>query len=125
MLVWVMSRRLKRRCPACNIQGMSLNRAEQVLFDYVEKHAEERQFWTAKVRDHMARSRDDFATAASLALELRRYWDERARVGALPGERVGADRNPPALASFRNLAEHLMRLWGPARPRRPAANERP
>ena len=126
MLVWVGVPQLKQASHLCKVRRMSLNRIEKILFDYVENHAEERQFWTAKVRGLMTATREDFATAAALAIELRYYFEERHRVGALPRE-VFADCNQPALTSFRNLAEYLMRIWGPARPERPRPklNERP
>ncbi len=101
-----------------NVRRMSLNQTEQTLFAYLESHVEERQFWQAKVRELMSASRNDPAVAAALAGELRRYRDERGSAGALPlqvHERKGLE-----LSGFLNLAEHLMRIWGPPRPLRPA-----
>jgi len=97
---------------------MSLNQTEQTLFAYLESHVEERQFWQAKVRELMSASRNDPATAAALAGELRRYGEERGSVGALPVQ--VHDKKGLELSGFRNLAEHLMRIWGPPRAPRPS-----
>ncbi len=96
---------------------MSLNRAAHAIFEYIENHAEERQFWQGKVRDLMGASQDDFGSATVLADELRRYAAERVRVGALPAQVIGREELGGMI--FRSLAEHLMRIWGPVRPVRP------
>ncbi len=101
-----------------NVRSMSLNRAEQTLFHYIENHTEERQFWQGKVRDLMTESRDDLANATVLAGELTRYFDERSRVGAVAAQVV--ENEGFGRIRLRNLAEHLMRTWGPVRPPRPA-----
>ncbi len=101
----------------CNVRGMSLNRTERILFDYIGNHVEERQFWQGKVRDLMSGSRDDPASSAALAGELRRYCEERSRVGALPAQVI--DDKGLGRFGYRNLAEYLMRIWGPVRPARP------
>jgi len=114
--------RLPTPARRCNVRNMSLNRTEQALFDYIENHTEERHFWQGKVRDLMREARDDFAVSAPLAIALRLYCDERRQVGVLPAEI--ADHKDLVRTSFRNLAEHLMRLWGPTRPPRPAHQRR-
>jgi hypothetical protein len=117
MLLSVGVLELKASSNLCNVRTVSLNRAEQILFDYVERHAEERHFWQGKVRDLMSTTEDSFSVSAQLALQLTAYWHERRGVGSLPaGVESGKDL---ALISFRNLAEHLMRLWGPTRAHRP------
>ena len=52
---------------------MSLNRCEQMIFDYVQSHPEERHFWQDKVRDLAAGAPDEHAVAAELEGELWRY----------------------------------------------------
>jgi hypothetical protein len=93
---------------------MSLNRIEQMLFDYLQRHAEERHFWQAKVHELMQKTENDFAAATALADGLRMYYEERCRVVPLFHE-VSA-REGLRRISLRNLAEHLMRIWGPIRP---------
>jgi hypothetical protein len=93
---------------------MSLNRVEQVLFEYIQHHAEEGHFWQAKVREVMQKNENDQVAAKGLAEELWRYYEERCRVIPLFHEisaREGHQR-----ISLRNLTEHLMRIWGPIRP---------
>ena len=111
---------LIRPARRCNVRSMSFNRAEQALFDYIENHAEERQFWQGKVRDLMSESRDDLANSAVLTGELGRYFDERSRVGVVSAQVV--ENEGFGRVSLRNLAEHMMRIWGPVRPPRPAGH---
>ena len=97
-----------------NMRYMSLNRIEQMLFDYLQRHAEERHFWQAKVRELMQKTESDFVAAADLADELWIYYNERCRVVPLFHE--VSSREGLRRISLRNLAEHLMRVWGPIRP---------
>ena len=96
---------------------MSLNRCEQMIFDYVQSHPEERHFWQDKVRALAAGASDEHAVAAELEGELWRYLEERSRV-AEPF-RSAAAREKLSRTSLRNLAEHLLRMWAPPRPKRP------
>jgi len=96
---------------------MSLNRCEQMIFDYVQSHPEERHFWQDKVRDLAAGAPDEHAVAAELEGELWRYLEERSRV-AEPFRSAAAREKLPR-TSLRNLAEHLLRMWAPPRPKRP------
>ena len=89
---------------------MSLNRVEQMLFDYLQRHAEERHFWQAKVHELMQKTENDFAAATALADGLRMYYEERCRVVPLFHE--ASAREGLRRISLRNLAEHLMRIWG-------------
>jgi len=107
---------LIRQAHLCNVHSMSLNRAEQILFDYMENHAEERHFWREKVLDVMEKNGNDFAVSATLAIELGLYCEERRHAGSVVTE-VVTDKYVKHF-SFRNLAEHLMRIWGPVRPPR-------
>ena len=97
-----------------NVRSMSLNRVEQMLFDYLQGHAEERHFWQAKVHELMQKTENDFAAATALADGLWTYYEERCRVVPLFHE--ASAREGLRRISLRNLAEHLMRIWGPIRP---------
>jgi hypothetical protein len=100
---------------------MSLNRCEQRLFDYVERHPEERHYWTAKVQSVYRRAGDH--TAATLELEqlLWAYYEERSAVAVPFKEAVRTEGL--RRTSMKNLAELLLRLWTEPKPRRapPAA----
>jgi hypothetical protein len=97
---------------------MSLNRIEQMVFDYVQRHAEERHYWQAKVRELMQKSENDFAAATALAGGLWMYYEERCRV--VPQFHEISAREGLRRISLRNLAEHLMKIWGPVRPVNPS-----
>jgi len=101
---------------------VSLNRTEQLVFDYLRKHAEEGQHWQGKVRALAARHATDVhAAAVALEGELWRYYEERSRVAAPFRERTrleGLRRT-----SMRNLADHLLRLWISPRPERPTPDK--
>jgi hypothetical protein len=102
---------------APQVGRMSLNRSEQLVFDHIQSHAEERQHWAEKVRKTLAGVMDEYAAAARLDGELWRYYQERSAVVATLREsarREGAQR-----ISMKNLAEHLIRLWAAPRPRKP------
>lgn len=95
---------------------MSLNRSEQLVFDYLQTHPEERQHWREKVLAAARQEIDPHAAAASLERDLWRYHQERSQVAA-------AFRNQGPLGaaqrlSMRNLAEYLLRLWASPRPKR-------
>ena len=115
----LLSRRAKeliRRSRLRNVRSMSLNGTERILFDYIIRHADERHFWEEKVRDLTRVPGDDFAISRSLANALRSYHDERCRAGSIPADAVdGSGLNRLMLI---NLAEHLIRIWGPVRPSR-------
>ena len=95
---------------------MSLNRAEQLVFDYVQTHAEERHYWMGKVQS-IASGRGPEATGAATMLEAEiwRYYQERSLVASPFRERAAAEGLQRI--SMRNLAEHWLRLWTSPRPR--------
>lgn len=98
---------------------MSLNRYEQAVFDYWEKHPEERRHWQAKVVAAAKQAEEAGTIARSLERELWDYWVERAEhVAALRDLQSGGTRR----VSLLNLADYVLRLWGP--PRKPK-NPRP
>lgn len=98
---------------------MSLNRIEQTVFDYWERQPDERRHWHDKI---FAATRAGGPAAGELARtldrELRDYVAERTpHVPAL--RNLGPDAG--SRVSMLNLAEYLIRLWGPPpKPRKPA-----
>lgn len=95
---------------------MSLNRAEQRVFDYLQNHPEERQYWQTKVQTVCQSEGDDHAAAARLDKELWRYYEERSAV-AMPFKEA-ARTEGLARTSMRNLAELMIRLWTEPRPKK-------
>ena len=91
---------------------MSLNRQEQMISAYLESHPDELRHWQGVVRREAARATDTHAAAVALDRELWRYFEERAAV-AEPFRSVAA-REGLRRTSLRNLAELLLRVWGPA-----------
>jgi hypothetical protein len=97
---------------------MSLNRYEQAVFDYWERAPDERRHWQSRVVE-LTRGGADARSARGLERELAAYVHERSEhVPALRDLRPQAG----ARVSLLNLAEYLLRLWGPPpKPRNPAA----
>lgn len=92
---------------------MSLNRNEQMVYDYLQTQPDERRHWEGVVKREAARAGGDrHAAAFSLEGELWRYYVERA--GVTEPFRGAARREGLARTSMRNLAELLLRLWAPA-----------
>ena len=118
-----MQRRAGRRFCSCfsvggkQGRGMSLNRCEQRVFDYLQGHREERQFWQDKVRA-AAGALGDHAAAVRLDGELWRYYLERSAVA--PAFMEAARLEGLQRTSMKNLAELLLRLWTEPKPRKPA-----
>lgn len=100
---------------------MSLNRYEQSLFDYWEKQPDERRHWQSKTLD-AARARPGAVgeAARTLERELWAYFVERSgQVAALRELQAGGVRR----VSLQNLAELMLRLWGPLpKPKSPTAS---
>jgi hypothetical protein len=92
---------------------MSLNASEQMIFDYVQAHPDERHYWVEKVQKTSRASVDDFEAARLLDADLWRYFEERSGV-ASPFKEL-AQRQGIRRTSMKNLAEYLLRLWGPPR----------
>jgi hypothetical protein len=95
---------------------MSLNRYEQGLFDYWERNADERRHWQMKTLEAAKAAGAPLDAARRLERDLWDYFRERhEHVPALRA--LGGDL--PSRASLQNLAELMMRLWGPPpKPRR-------
>lgn len=98
---------------------MSLNRTEQRLFDYVERHPEERHFWVNKVQGIVAGTENPHGAATRLEAELWHYYRERS--GVVREFQETAQREGLARTSMRNLAEYWLRLWVAPRPKKPPA----
>ncbi len=89
---------------------MSLNRYEQALFSYWEQQPDERRHWQAKVADVTRGLGAPVEAARSLERELWSHLVERSpHVPALRALGVGSTQR----VSLLNLAEHIIRLWGP------------
>ncbi|MBI5767968.1 MAG: hypothetical protein HZA93_09235 [Verrucomicrobia bacterium] len=95
---------------------MSLNRSEQRIFDYVQKHREEGQYWQDKVRATSRAEVSDQAAVARLEPELWRYYLERSSV--VPALMEAARVEGKQRTSMKNLAELLLRLWTEPRPKK-------
>jgi len=99
---------------------MSLNRYEQALFDYWTKQPDEKRHWQSKVIElTRTPAGDPGVMARALERELWEHLVERSQhVRVLRDLRLdGVPR-----VSLLNLAEHVIRLWGPPpKPRRQAA----
>jgi hypothetical protein len=96
---------------------MSLNRYEEALFAYWERQPDERRHWQAKVAEVGRGASQPGEAAHDLERELWSHFMER-------GPHVPALRDLGAVGlgrvSLLNLAEHIIRLWGPSpRPRTP------
>jgi hypothetical protein len=94
-----------------HLGGVSLNRSEQQLFEYIESNREERQFWEYKVRGFNTQSAARADAARLIEGELWRYYKERA--GVVPKFKQVAEREGLHRVSMQNLAEYLLRLWVP------------
>ena len=103
--------------------AMSLNRAEQMTFDYLQQKPDEKRFWEDKVRAVSARARDPHTAALELEGELWRYYEERSAVAS--PFRETAQREGLRRISLRNLAEYLLRLWAPVKVKPRGEGEEP
>lgn len=89
---------------------MSLNSAEQALFDYWHRQPDERRHWHDKVSAASRESSQPGELARALDRELWEHFLERSRhVPQLAELNAGGLRR----ISMLNLAEYLIRLWGP------------
>lgn len=97
------------------LAAVSLNRSEQMIYDYLQGHPEERHFWQEKVRAAVKNTADDHAAADRLQGDLWAYYVERS--GVVEPFRGAAQREGLQRTSMRNLAEYLIRLWTAPRPK--------
>ena len=96
---------------------MSLNRSEQILFDYLQAQPDELHHWQEKVRGAARRHPDIHSAAAWLDHSLWDYFVERSAV-AEPFLGIARSQGL-ARTSMKNLAELLLRLWVPPPPKPP------
>src|SRR5688572_25282563 len=97
---------------------MSLNRYEQTLFDYWERALDERRHWQSKV---VEMTRGSAQSPGELARTLEReLWEHLAeRTPHVPALRA-LSGPVPTRVSLLNLAEYVIRLWGPPpKPKKP------
>jgi hypothetical protein len=94
---------------------MSLNRCEQRVFDYLQKHQDERQYWQAKFQRAAKAALDEHVAVNELEPELWRYYRERSEVVPLFKDAVRHEGS--ARTSMKSLAELLLRLWVEPRPK--------
>src|SRR3982751_676243 len=89
---------------------MSLNRYEQTMFNYWQKQPDELNHWKSKVVDAAKASAAPGEIARDLERELWEYFAERSQHVSL-----FRDLSPGGLrrVSLLNLAEYVLRLWGP------------
>ncbi|MBE35607.1 MAG: hypothetical protein CMI16_08650 [Opitutaceae bacterium] len=88
---------------------MSLNRTEQMTFDYLEENHDEYRFWKEKVVSVAKAVNSDHEAARRLEEELWAYVVERSAV-VNPFRDVAQSEGLPR-TSMRNLAEYILRLW--------------
>jgi len=94
---------------------MSLNRCEQRVFDYLDRHVDERQHWQQKLRAVVKSTGSDQVAVVRLEPELWRYYQERSAFVAIFKEAVKHEGEQRT--SMKNLAELLIRLWTEPRPK--------
>ncbi len=90
---------------------MSLNRYEQLLYDYIESLPEERRFWFDRVVEVAATNRRRETAALILNAELWEYFEERSRHESAFANVVGGGMGK---LSMLNLSEYLLRMWAGA-----------
>lgn len=95
---------------------MSLNRYEQTLFDYWERQPDERRHWQMKTMEAARTVTVPSDAARQLERDLWDYFRERTE--HVPALREWRGGSLPRV-SLLNLAELMLRLWGPLpKPRR-------
>jgi hypothetical protein len=102
---------------------MSLNRSEQLIYDYIQSSPDERHHWFAKVQALAKESADTPSAVARIDSELWRYYLERSEVA--PAFMAAARAYGTKRVSLKNLAEHLVRLWTEPRPKKPSVSGDP
>jgi hypothetical protein len=95
---------------------MSLNRCEQRVFDYLQRHLDERQYWQGKFQRLSKASANELIAVEQVEPELWQYYKERSAVVS-PFKEAAAIEGLQR-TSMKNLAELLMRLWTEPRPKK-------
>ena len=101
--------------PTIDFAGVSLNRYEQLLLDYVQSHPDESDYWEVQVRALEDSHPAQLARVHELNRLLWAYFVERGGSVAQFGDIFS--REGDAVISMRNLAEYLIERWTPP-PRR-------
>lgn len=101
--------------PVTHVGSVSLNRSEQMIFDYLEGQPDERHFWQEKVRSIARSTPDGHDAGRRLEVELWAYLVERS--GVVSPFKEQAEREGLPRTSMRNLSDHLLRLWTVPRPK--------
>ena len=97
---------------------MSLNRYEQLLFNYLESHDEEKRFWVARVLEIARRGGRREAQVLDLNRSLWEYFEERSRFES-PFREIIIHEGSRSI-SMLNLSEYLLRMWAPPPPKKQA-----
>jgi sulfur relay (sulfurtransferase) DsrC/TusE family protein len=102
--------------PGKHVGCVSLNRSEQILYDYMQGRHEERQYWQNKVQTIVGASLEIPDAVARIDSELWRYYLERSEVA--PVFKAAVKAWGSKRTSMKNLAEYLVRLWTEPRPKK-------
>lgn len=88
---------------------MSLNRYEQLLFDYIERNDDEKRFWVGRVLEIASRGDRLEGLVLDLNNDLWDYFEERARFETIFSDLKfhEGDRK----ISMLNLSEYLLKMW--------------
>lgn len=98
---------------------MSLNRCEQRVFDYLQRHPDERHHWQGKLHRVAKDFVEEHVAIEKMEHELWRYYLERCSV--VPAFKEAAALEGLHRTSMKNLAELLVRLWTAPRPKQKPA----
>lgn len=102
--------------PTAHVGQMSLNRCEQRVFDYLQRHPDERHHWQTKFHRLMKETDDERIATEQVEPELWRYYVERSAVASPFKDAVASEGL--CRTSMKNLAELLVRLWTEPRPKK-------
>ncbi len=95
---------------------MSLNRSEQRVFDYLQRHPDERHHWQGKFQQILWDIGDERLAVDFVEPQLWKYYLERS--SAVKSFQEAAASEGLARTSMKNLAELLMRLWFEPQPKK-------
>ena len=95
---------------------MSLNRCEQRVFDYLQRHPDERHYWQGKFQRVAKATVAEHIAVEQLEPDLWQYYKERSAV--VPLFQEAARHEGLQRTSMKNLAELLIRLWVEPRPKK-------
>jgi hypothetical protein len=102
---------------------MSLNRCEQRVFDYLQRHPDERHHWQGKFQQILRDIGDERLAVDFVEPQLWEYYLERSSV--VKSFKEAAASEGLARTSMKNLAELLMRLWFEPQPKKKPVDEVP